>query len=211
MKAIYSFAFAAGVVLFASCGESTTAVESQAPAEPAVAETTSTDYFVNTSASTVTWSGTKIIGGGHNGTVGIFKGKITVEEGTITSGVLVIDMNSIANTDLEDADQRGNLVGHLSSADFFDVANHPFATFTVTSHIQGKLSGNLELKGVSREIAMPLTMTEADGKVLASGSVVIDRTQWGVEYGSTLGDATLGDNMEIGFNLEASPKMEEIG
>ena len=51
-------------------------------------------------------------------------------------------------------------------------------------------------------------MTEADSTVTANGSVVIDRTQWGVEYGSSLGDATLGDNMEIGFNLEASTEME---
>lgn len=208
MKAIYTFALAAGVALFASCGESTTAVESQAPAEPAVAEATSTDYFVTTSASSVTWAGTKIIGGGHNGTVGIQKGKFTVEDGTITSGMIMIDMNTIQDTDLEDAEQRANLVGHLSSPDFFDAATHPYATFTVTKHAEGQLAGNLELKGVSREISFPLTMTEADGKVMANGSVVIDRTQWGVEYGSSLGDATLGDNMEIGFNLEASTEME---
>ena len=78
MKAIYTFALAAGVALFASCGESTTAVESQAPAEPAVAEATSTDYFVSTDASSVTWAGTKIIGGGHNGTIGIKK-KVTIK------------------------------------------------------------------------------------------------------------------------------------
>lgn len=208
MKAIYTFALAAGVAIFASCGESTTAVESQAPAAPAVAEATSTDYFVTTSASTVTWAGTKIIGGGHNGTVGILKGKFTVVDSTISSGMIMIDMNTIANTDLEDEEQRANLVGHLSSPDFFDAATHPYATFTVTKHAEGQLAGNLELKGVSREISFPIRMSELDGKLAAKGSVVINRTEWGVEYGSSLGDATLGDNMEIGFNLEASTEME---
>jgi len=208
MKAIYTFALAAGVALFASCGESTTAVESQAPAEPAVAEATSTVYFVSTDASSVTWAGTKIIGGGHNGTIGIKKGKVTIEGGVITSGMVAIDMNTMANTDLEDKEQRANLVGHLSSPDFFDVATHPYATFTVTKHADGILGGNLELKGISREISFPIRMSELDGKMAAKGSVVIDRTQWGVEYGSSLGDATLGDNMEIGFNLEASTEMQ---
>ena len=203
MKIIYTLALAALTFGMVSCGESTTAVESGDEAPAAAATPTSVDYLVQAETSTMTWAGTKVIGGGHNGTIGIRKGKITVENGIITSGVLHIDMTTIKDTDLPDEQMAADLVGHLSSPDFFNVAAFPNATFTVTKHANGELGGNLELKGVSREISFPVNMTEADGVVTAAGSVVIDRTQWGVEYGSSLGDATLGDNMDITFKLVA--------
>lgn len=206
MKSIYTLAVAAMALSFASCGESTTAVESQEAAAPAQATQTSIDYLIDTEISSVQWAGTKVIGGGHNGSIDLRKGMFTVENDVITSGVLHIDMTTIKDLDLTDEGMAADLVGHLSSPDFFDVAQFPNATFTVTKHNDGILAGNLELKGVSREISFPLTLDKSNGSVTGHSSVVIDRTQWGVEYGSTLGDATLGDNMEISFKFGASPK-----
>ena len=49
-----------------------------------------------------------------------------LQNGNITGGEFVIDMNSIACTDLE-GDSKGQLEGHLKSDDFFGVENHPTA------------------------------------------------------------------------------------
>jgi polyisoprenoid-binding protein YceI len=206
MKTIYTLSLAASLAFLASCGESTTAVESQPEATPAVAEETSTTYYMDLENSVVKWAGTKVTGGGHQGTIGIGKGAFTIEEGNITSGQISLDMKSIKNEDLAGTEKATQLEGHLSSADFFDVEQYPRASFVVTGHENGQLSGNLTLKGVTREITFPITVTEKDGTATANGSVVIDRTQWNVLHGSSLADATLGDNMEISFRLIAAPQ-----
>ena len=67
-------------------------------------------------------------------------------------------MATITNVDLKGTDGAGKLVGHLKSADFFDVATYPTSKFVITKveEIDGKLAvtGNLQIKDVTKSITI---------------------------------------------------------
>ncbi|MEO6133680.1 MAG: YceI family protein, partial [Ginsengibacter sp.] len=103
-------------------------------------------------------------------------------------GNFEMDMNSITNKDLE-GEYKGKLEGHLKSADFFDVANHPKANFEITSIKPGEsdsviqVSGNLNLRGVSKNITFnAITKNISNTNVVADATFNIAREDWGVNY-----------------------------
>ncbi|WP_420387183.1 YceI family protein [Roseivirga sp.] len=88
---------------------------------------------VNTANSQITWIGSKPAGK-HNGTIAITNGEIMKSGSEIVGGSFTIDINSLVVLDLPaESEYNGKLKGHLMSADFFDAANHPTASFEVTS------------------------------------------------------------------------------
>ena len=143
----------------------------------------------------VSWDAKKI-GGGHNGTVKITDAQINLDtKKGIMGGVVTIDMTTIASVDLEkDKGSKEKLETHLKSADFFDVEKNPTAVFTIknVSSVKGKagkvmIKGDLLMKGVSHPVVAMATWTKKDGMyTLVSDSFKIDRTKWGVKFGSSL-------------------------
>jgi len=81
-------------------------------------EITDGQYVVSTGDSSLNWSGAKIIGSSHTGTVDISGGNITIQDGVLTSADFTINMQSI-----KDADGNESLETHLLGQDFFDVEN----------------------------------------------------------------------------------------
>ena len=164
---------------------------------------------VDTSVSVLNWAGSKP-GGAHNGTVALKSGGLLVEEGKLTNGEFVIDMTSIVNLDIP-ADKEGNgkLVGHLTSADFFDVATYPTSSFVITSvkEVEGKLAvtGNLQIKDVTKSITIPATISTENGvTVFKSEDFKVDRADFNVKYGSKsffddLQDKFIDDIMTFSF------------
>lgn len=169
-------------------------------------------YKANVAESTVTWKGNKPTGS-HNGVVSITTGVFDIENGIVKAGEFVIDMNSISCTDLEAGNGKEKLEGHLKNEDFFDVTKFPTAKFVVTSSEtkDGKLNitGNLTLRGTTKSITIPATVTETEGVVTFKSDVFsIDRTDFGVTYSSKKFDAALKDKfindlMEISFDIKA--------
>lgn len=169
-------------------------------------------YKANVSESTVTWKGSKPTGS-HNGVVGLASGLLDIENGTLKSGEFTIDMTSISCSDLEAGNGKEKLEGHLKSPDFFDVEKFPTAKFEVASSEMkdGKLqvTGNLTLRGTTKSITIPATISEADGMATFKSDVFsIDRTDFGVTYSSKKFDAALKDKfindlMEISFEIKA--------
>jgi polyisoprenoid-binding protein YceI len=144
-------------------------------------------YTVDASQSELVWTGAKVTGQ-HHGTVDIKSGELHVDEGTISGGKFVLDMNSINTQDLE-GEWKDKLDGHLKSEDFFDVASNPEASFEVTSVAAGAtegtltVSGNLTIKGVSKNITFDANveeLTDATAKVTADFNIA--REDWGVSY-----------------------------
>ncbi|MEO7522383.1 MAG: hypothetical protein ABIW79_11260, partial [Gemmatimonas sp.] len=72
--------------------------------------------------SVVRWKGTKFRGRGkHEGTVHLASGALSVCGATVCGGTFVLDMRSIAVTDIpvHETVPRTRLANHLNSRDFF--------------------------------------------------------------------------------------------
>lgn len=186
------FAIASLSIFMFSCkGEKkneTTATEAKTEK---VETTTATKYQANTETTVINWKGSKTIGDSHNGTMKISSGSLTAKEGKLESGSFIIDIKSLEVKDIP-ADDQGNadLKMHLLNADFFDTEKHANAAFSITnvSEKDGKtmVEGNLTLKGVKKNISFPATVA-VNGKdiTLTSETFTIDRTDFGIIYGSS--------------------------
>ncbi len=184
--------------------------------EAAVKESTTEKYVVNVAESTVEWKGFKPTGT-HNGIINIENGVVNLNDGKIHSGTFLIDMKSIVALDLE-GEWKDKLETHLKGTvegkegDFFNVTKFPTAAFEVTGSevVDGKtnLSGNLTLKGMKNNITFPVSVaTEVDVLTITSEAFTIDRTKWGVNYGSktifdNLGDKFVNDEMEMKISIK---------
>lgn len=189
---------------FASCNSGSKATEAGEEGKAAEAAATSATYTVDSDASSIGWKGTKVTGEFHTGTIAISSGELAVENGAVSAGKFTIDMNSMVVTDELPDDKKQGLIGHLTNKDFFLTNEHPTGMFEITSIEGNNVSGNLTLKGISKQITFPADIAVSDDGVKANADVTIDRTNWGVEYGSSkLGDMVINDNIELSINVEA--------
>jgi hypothetical protein len=146
------------------------------------------------------WKGTKVTGK-HLGVVGLKSAKLMDKKGVIESGVLEIDLNTIAVSDLQ-GEWKQKLEGHLKSKDFFDLAKFPTAKLEVNSAKDGKFKGFLTIKGKKHPFETPFTKS---GKTY-SGKLKFDRTKYDMVYNSgnffkDLGDKMIHNDVEIDFKL----------
>ncbi|RRB06455.1 YceI family protein [Larkinella rosea] len=180
-------------------------------------------YSIDTKQSAVVWKGSRLLGGwegskflgdGTNtGDVDIVKGELLIDNRHLVGGAVEVDMNTIENF----VDQRS----HNKFPPFFDVKKFPVSTFAITKVETGnegntkvptdgsirvnegniKVTGNLTLEGITKAVTFPAKMhfkDGMDGTVELNGTLIIDRTDWGIDYGSEkhfyqTGDAILDD------------------
>jgi polyisoprenoid-binding protein YceI len=143
----------------------------------------------------------------HKGEFKNFDGSVEYVAGKPTNVNFTIDLNSI-ETD------EAKLTGHLKTADFFDVAKYPTATFTSTSLTEAPagtaggathvLKGNLNMHGVSKEVTVPVTtQTTAEG-VRATSDFTINRHDWGISY-KGMADDLIKDEVLMKLDLLFPP------
>lgn len=144
-------------------------------------------FNVDAAQSKVVWTGTKVTGA-HTGTIAIKSGSLNAENGVLTGGTFTLDLNTISSTDLE-GEYKEKLDTHLKSADFFDAAQFPEATFVVTKVEAGataqdaKISGNLTIKGVTKNISFDAKVIESNATTIKTeADFNIVRADWGVNY-----------------------------
>src|SRR5215831_13870262 len=115
-------------------------------------------FAISPETSKIEFVGSKVTGS-HHGSFARFSGVIDFlgqpEKSKVT---ITIDMDS------ESTDTEG-VTKHLKTADFFDVAKYPQATFESTAIKPGgdkgashTLTGNLQLHGVTKSITFPATI-----------------------------------------------------
>ncbi|WP_040279816.1 YceI family protein [Psychroserpens damuponensis] len=206
-------------IAFTSCKDKADEANTSEAEAAAVSESTSQKYIANVGESTITWKGYKPTGT-HDGTIKLESGSFKTDDGKLQSGTFLIDMTSISVSDLEAGDGKENLEAHLmgtvegKEGDFFDVKKFPSAAFEITGTealAAGKtrLSGNLAIKGQKHNISFPVTISnEGDMMTIESEAFTIDRTKWGINYGSksvfdNLGDKFINDDMELKILVKA--------
>jgi len=156
--------------------------------------------------SKVVWKGYKVTGS-HEGTINLKSGFLTFNEGKLTGGEFVMNMNSLITTDLE-GEYKGKLEGHLKSDDFFGVEKNPTAALIFTKVEQNgknayKVNGDLTIKGITKQIVFDFSVYGNK----ATTSLKVDRTKYDVRYGSTsffdnLKDKAIYDEFDLIADLE---------
>ena len=169
-------------------------------------------YNVSASKSSVEWLGEKVTGK-HTGTIAIQTGSLEVKNGKLVGGEFVIDMTSIKCTDLS-GETAKKLEGHLNSNDFFGTESHKTAKLVITkvkSNGSGKytVTGDLTIKGQTHSVTFDTTLNEASGKATAEATIKVDRTKYGIRYGSgsffdNLGDKAISDEFTLTVKLEGT-------
>lgn len=161
---------------------------------------------INTEKSNLVWKGYKVTGS-HKGTLAIKEGTLTFKDNKLTGGVFVIDMTSLITTD-DLGDYKAKLEGHLKSDDFFGVEKFPTASliFTKIKHT-GKNGYNVKaeitIKGITKKVDVAISIYGNK----ATATLKIDRTEFGVRYGSAsffdnLKDKTIYDDFDLVVDLE---------
>lgn len=173
-------------------------------------------YKIDTATSNIKWKASKITKEFHDGNISVKEGTVEVADGMIKSGNIVVDMNSMTNLDLaKSPDYQKKLMEHLKSEDFFAVAKkgNETSTFKFTS-IEKKsdtevlVKGTLTMIGQTQPIEFPATVKMDKGQITGTANLKLDRTLWGLKYGSgkffkNLGDKMINDEFELTLNLVA--------
>ena len=158
-------------------------------------------YEIDSEKTIIEWLGKKPTGA-HNGDIKLKKGSIKIDEnGIISSGKFIFDMQTINCTDLE-GKPKTNIEGHLKSEDFFNVEKFPEAYFEIKESDDKKMSGLLTMKNNSNSITFNYTRT---GPLEFKAEFKVDRTLYDIKYGSKtffsdLGDKFIDDEIEIKLN-----------
>lgn len=171
-------------------------------------------YSLVTSESFVDWKGRSVMGGnGHQGYIKPLSGTLAIDaNGAIAGGYFELDMNTITLTDKKDTSSDNGLISHLKDPDFFDVKKYPKGSFQLTKAIKAAgdtayyITGQLTLRDVTQEIYFPATIVRKGEDIIATASLTINRTKWGINYhsGSVLGlakDELIEDNVLVSLAL----------
>ena len=205
---------------FTACKKENTTAETTTT-EVSADSVQGTKYNVAVDKSNIDWTGGKISGDKHTGTITLKEGDVTVNEGKVVGGNFVIDINSIVVTDITDPEMKAGLEGHLKGATaensdhFFNAGKFPTGTFVITTVTEENgtqmVEGILTLKDVTNAVKFPATVTVTDNDVtIVTENFEIDRTKWGVNYNSgsvvkdLAGDKIINDNIILKLNVAAT-------
>ncbi len=166
-------------------------------------------YDIDASHSTIGFAVKHLVVGTTSGFFGDYAGTITYDPKDLSSfkAEATIQSKSI-NTSNEKRDE------HLSGTDFFDVVKFPTLTFVSKSFDGTTLIGDLTIKGVTKEVSIPLSVAGpvkgmmGDDVIGLSGQLTINRQDYGVNWNKTLdaGGLAVGNEVMITINLEAHKK-----
>lgn len=197
----------AGLMLVAACGNPATnrsqaltaeAIQAASP-QPAGGQ----KYLITPENSKIEFIGSKVTGS-HNGSFQKFSGDVDYTGDVTTSRVrITIDAESIMADDPK-------LTQHLKTADFFDVAKYPQATFESTAIKPGgekgashTVTGNLTMHGVTKSVTFPATITAAADAINVDSNFSINRKDFGINYAGAA-DNLIRDDVVLTLTIRAA-------
>jgi polyisoprenoid-binding protein YceI len=162
---------------------------------------------IDPKTSTIGWIGKKVTGQ-HNGTINVKDGVLVFQKNKLKGGTITVDMTSINTTDLQAGKGKEDLDGHLKADDFFGTAKYPTAKIDfklIADNGDGKytVSADLTIKEITQPIKFDIVV---NGKT-ANTALKINRTKYGIKYGSgsffeNLGDKTISDDFDLNVSLK---------
>jgi len=126
-----------------------------------------------------------------------FSGEVCFTQDRITRIDATLDPASV-DTGLPELD------ANLMKTDFFDVGKYPSVSF-VSSSVQSQgdahtVRGTLTIKNNKREVEVVLHSQQANGKLSISGSITLDRLQYGIGMGEWTNTKWLGAEVKVDIN-----------
>ena len=191
--------------------------------------------ILNAGKSNFIWSGGLKFGPKtHNGKLRLLNGNINLNEQNI-SGDVTINMLSLTNSELAGTSSE-RLVGHLRSADFFDVEKYPTAKLSINSSKiieklnDGKykmlISGDMTIKSKTNPISFEAIIDLNSEIKTAEGTLFFNRNDFDIQYRSemhlsnpksfwnklqttrdTAKDKVINEEIEIQFDVVSMPGM----
>jgi len=155
-----------------------------------------------TENSVIGFMGSKVHGN-HPGGFNEFTGEIVLvdDDPTRSRVEVTIDTGSVWS-------DEARLTDHLRTSDFFDVPSFPVARFTSTAvervDAGFEITGNLDLRGVSKSITIPAEVTVEPERITARADFHIKRFDYGIEYPGKANDL-IRDEVLIHLEIEAIP------
>lgn len=160
---------------------------------------------VDATKSKINWVGKKITGK-HEGTVNLKDGALVFDGKKLVGGNFTVDMTSITVTDLQGG-SKGKLEGHLKADDFFgtdkfETSKLVFKKIATKENGTYTIYADLTIKDKTNEVFFDIVVKDKT----ATAEVVIDRTKYGIEYGSGsifdgLGDKAISDDFTLNVVL----------
>ena len=174
------------LMLVTGCGNPATnkshAVTGEAAPQTSPQTTSGQKYLITSQNSKVEFVGSQVTAT-HSGSFQQFSGEIDYTGNPETSRVNV----SIDTASLNADDPK--LTEHLKTADFFEVAKYPKATFVSTAIKPGgdkgashTVTGNLTLRGVTKSVSFPATIAATADAINVDASFTINRKDFGITY-----------------------------
>jgi polyisoprenoid-binding protein YceI len=176
-------------------------------------------WKIDPATSVIRWTGRNLFNH-HEGTVRLSGGSMDIAGGRLRQAVFTIDLRSIACSDLTDPGYNAVLLRHLADRDFFETSRFPEAVFktdqgeAIAGATPGtpnyRIGGTFTLRGVTQPLSIPAVIAlNDDGQLTAQAQIEIDRTQWGVNYGSGrifawLGKHVVNDAIALHLKLHAT-------
>lgn len=191
---------AASVVALALVGSGAVIAQSAATRVPA--EVRAGVYKLDSDHGKITWSVDHLGFSTYYGQFVNVQAALTINPANPSASTLT------ATIPLTEVDSNSaGLDQHLQTADFFDTANHPTATFVSRSvtvdaedPTEATVVGDLTLRGVSRPVIMEVEFNQAGPsmgntyKAGFDGEATIKRSDFGITFGQQFG---LGDDVKL--------------
>jgi polyisoprenoid-binding protein YceI len=144
----------------------------------------------------------------HMGIASI-RGSFADFDGTIDGGDEPRISGAIRVASVDTRDEARD--GHLQSPDFFDAGRHPEITFASSRFEDGKVVGDLTIRGVTREVELDARVTGAGTDPWGNERLglelegEIDRHDFGVSWNTPLptGGLLLGDTVRLTAGFSA--------
>ncbi|MGV3604452.1 MAG: YceI family protein [Dyadobacter fermentans] len=168
-------------------------------------------FIIDESASAMEWKGYLKDGSGNNGTIKVTGRLFAAEPGMITGGQVSFALSSLININLPTDELKQQLIHHLQSRDFFDMATYPDIRFNIISIVPDKdishtyhVAGELAMLGKSNPVNFPVKIKLQGERLEVTGETSIDRTIWGMNYAS---DENAPDGMYIKPGIDVQFKV----
>jgi polyisoprenoid-binding protein YceI len=172
---------------------------------------------INPAISMIGWKAEKLTGM-HYGTVKIRSGSLTLHCRQLTSGSILIDMNSIRVTDLQ-SPRKQQLENNLIGDNFFDTARFPIARLDIVS-VNYKsesgnhfitVTGNLMLHGITKRMVFTADVSKSTyTDFITQADIVINRRDFNIATKDFKYDTFIYTDIHLHVLLQANKVNAQI-